>query len=60
MKTGTLPSVPLTLSKGSLFAECMLAWHTVKKAPVGPFTSSFAESIRKHLAKREPLQVLLA
>jgi hypothetical protein len=38
----------VTLDKGSLFAECSLYWHSAKKSPVGPFTGSFAESIRRY------------
>jgi hypothetical protein len=41
----------VTLDKGSLFAECPLYSHSTNKLSVGPFTSSFAEHIRWHLAK---------
>jgi hypothetical protein len=47
----TLPSATVTLGKGSLFVECLLYWHSAKKHPVGTFASSFAERIRRHLAK---------
>jgi hypothetical protein len=47
----TLPSATVTLVKGSLFVECLLYWHSAKKHPVGTFASSFAERIRRHLAK---------
>jgi hypothetical protein len=50
--TEPVPSVHrVTLGKGSLFAECPLYWHSVKKLHVGPFTTSFAERIRWHPAK---------
>jgi hypothetical protein len=50
-----LPSATVTLGKGSLFAECLLYRHSTKKLPVGPFVSSFAEYIRRHLAKAPSL-----
>jgi hypothetical protein len=55
MATETLPSVTMTLGKGSLFIECPLYWHSAKKHPVDAFASSFAECIKRHLAKDPPL-----
>jgi hypothetical protein len=43
------------LDKDSLFVKCSLYWHSAKKLPVGPFTRSFAERIRWHLAKTPSL-----
>jgi hypothetical protein len=43
--TETVPSATETLGKGSLFAECLLYLHSAKKLPVGPFVSSFTDSI---------------
>jgi hypothetical protein len=36
--------LPLTLGKEAPFAECLLDWHSTKKAIVGHFASFFAES----------------
>jgi hypothetical protein len=45
----------MTLGKGSLFAECLLYWRSTKKHSVGPFASSFVESIRRHSTKAPSL-----
>jgi hypothetical protein len=45
----------VTLGKSSLFVECLMYWRSAKKHPVGPFASSFAESIRRHSAKAPSL-----
>jgi hypothetical protein len=55
-------SATVTLGKASLFAECLLYLRSSKKLPMGPFASSFVESIRWHSAKdhqRAPLSVFL-
>jgi hypothetical protein len=55
MAIETVPSAMVTLDKDSLFAECLLYWHSANKHPVGPFVSSFTESIRWHSTKAPSL-----
>jgi hypothetical protein len=43
------------LDKDSLFAECLLYWHSAKKLPMGLYASSFAECIMCHSAKTSSL-----
>jgi hypothetical protein len=45
----------MALDKEGAFAECLLVWHSTKNATMAPFASPFAESSRRHSAKREPL-----
>jgi hypothetical protein len=52
MATEPVPSAQrVTHGKGPLYAECLLYWHSAKKLPVGPFTSSVAKRIRWNSTK---------
>jgi hypothetical protein len=50
----------LTLDKETLFVECLLDWHSTKKALVGPFANYFVECAGRHSEKKPPLPVPLS
>jgi hypothetical protein len=47
-----VPRALMALGKEGFFAECLVAWHSAKNPPVGPFASIFAECLGKSTRQR--------